>query len=60
MIKGIVNMEIPDDWMVKISNKEWKDIAERLVELGLQIPSIKDRVLELVWLICTEDARRNL
>ncbi|KKM22081.1 hypothetical protein LCGC14_1628960 [marine sediment metagenome] len=51
--------EIPDYWVTGISNNNWQETAKRLVKLGSQIPSVKDRVLELVWLICTEDARRQ-
>lgn len=49
--------EVPDDWITRISDEEIKSVAARLVKLSLRLPSIKPRVLELVWLICLEDKR---
>lgn len=51
--------EIPEEWVTKITDDEWRDTAARLTSLALHIPSIKSRVLELIWLICIEDARRS-
>jgi len=53
-------VEIPDSWIAEISDDEIKRIASDLVKLGLRIPGIKDKVVELVWLICTEDARESV
>jgi len=49
--------DVPDDWMSTISNEEWKEIALKLANLSLQVPYLKSRVLDLVWLICMEDQR---
>ena len=47
--------EIPDDWMFKVSDERMREIATRLVYLGLRTPSIRDRILQLVKLICGKD-----
>ena len=49
--------EIPSNWVTQISDEELREIAIRLVHVGLRIPHLKQRVLELVWLICVEDKR---
>lgn len=47
--------EIPDDWMVRISDEEWREFAYELAKLAIQIPSIKNQALELIQLIYPKD-----